>query len=89
MSARGMQMLIASSIVDRRQQAALLERRSEAYMGFDLTDEEIDALLSIDAATLQEFAWRAHFLFYREKLSLGSAAGPQMGEYPMPDLEIA
>lgn len=70
MSVRGLQTLLITTVTDRQRKDALLRGCPTAYDGFELSDHEILALLDIQAATLEDFAFQAHRLFYGEDLIL-------------------
>lgn len=70
MSVRGLQTLLVTTLTDRHRQEALLRGCPTAYEGFELSDREVAVLLRIQAATLEEFAHQAHWLYYGEDLTL-------------------
>jgi hypothetical protein len=70
MSVRGLQTLLATTLTDRQRKDALLRGCPTAYEGFELSAREVIVLMRIQAATLEEFAQQAHWLFYGEDLTL-------------------
>lgn len=70
MSVRGLQTLLVTTLTDRQRKDALLRGCPTAYEGFELSDREVSVLLRIQAATLEEFAQQAHWIFYSEDLTL-------------------
>lgn len=69
MSVRGMQTMLATAVTDRRHREALLCGTPESYTQFDLSADEVKALQTIQANSLEEFALAAHQIFYGEDLT--------------------
>ncbi len=74
MSVRGMQTMLATALTDRRHREAVLCGAPESYTQFDLSDDEVKVLCTIQATTLEEFALAAHKIYYGEDLSFARPA---------------
>ncbi|HUS14482.1 MAG TPA: hypothetical protein VM536_05610 [Chloroflexia bacterium] len=84
MSVRGLQTLLVMVVTDRHRQQALLEGCPTAYAGADLSEAEVTALRGLPATSLEDFARRAHYLFYGEELTAEEAPPWRPARVPAP-----